>query len=232
MSPWASVIGSIFYYVILCLGAVFYFLRGSLTAILDIFLVILAPVIHLISYIAHGFLMPVYFLSKFEVCCSRKHSGYRFYIPATDVELYTLQKANASNQCHSLFVHSPLLCMFADLQQTLYIYLGVAALIGLFTGSLLHFSSSILIRVLDLQNLPEDSDRTAASVRVAREKKRHDDAWQASTPIQSRQARARMEYTSKDYSEYIENNRGKRKEGHGLLSQTILEEDDDSADGF
>ncbi len=41
-----------------------------------------------------------------------------------------------------------------------------------------------------------------------------------------------MEDTSKDYSEYIERDRGKRKEGQGLLSQTILEEDDDSEDGF
>ena len=129
-------------------------------------------------------------------------------------------------------VRTPRLCKYADLQQTLYIYLGVAALIGLFTGTFLHFSSSLLTRVLDLRTSPQESGRTAASVRAARERKRLEDAWQASTPIRSRQARRRMEDTSKDYSEYVEKDRGKRKEGQGLLSQTILEEDDDSADRF
>jgi hypothetical protein len=38
--------------------------------------------------------------------------------------------------------------------------------------------------------------------------------------------------TSEDFSEYIEKDRGKRKGGQGLLSQTILEEDDDSAGEF
>jgi hypothetical protein len=108
----------------------------------------------------------------------------------------------------------------------------VAALIGLLTGSLLHFSSSMLTTALNLQASPELSGRTAASVRAAREKKRLEDAWQASTPFRSNQARTRVEDTSKDYSEYIEKDRGKRKEGQGLLSQTILEEEDDSEDGF
>jgi hypothetical protein len=108
----------------------------------------------------------------------------------------------------------------------------VGALIGLLTGSLLHFSSSILTKALNIQALPEQSGRTAASVRATREKQRLEDAWQASTPIRSNQARARVEDTSRDYSEYIEKDRGKRKEGQGLLSQTILEEEDDSEDGF
>jgi hypothetical protein len=90
----------------------------------------------------------------------------------------------------------------------------------------------MLIKVLNLQDSPEQSGRTAASVRAAREKKRLEDAWQASTPIRSNQARTWVEDTSKDYLEYIEKDRGKRKEGQGLLSQTILEEDDDSEDGF
>jgi hypothetical protein len=73
---WPSVIGSIFYYVILCLGTVFYFIWGSLNAILGFLLVILAPVTHLATYIAHGFLIPIYFLGKFEVCSSTIISGH------------------------------------------------------------------------------------------------------------------------------------------------------------
>jgi hypothetical protein len=41
-----------------------------------------------------------------------------------------------------------------------------------------------------------------------------------------------VDETSKDYSEYIEKDRAKWKEGQGLLSQTILEEEDDSDDDF
>jgi hypothetical protein len=108
----------------------------------------------------------------------------------------------------------------------------VAALIGLLTGSFLHFSSNMLTQALNLRVSPEQPNRTAASVRAAREKKRLEDAWQASTPFRSGHVRARVEETSKDYSEYIEKERGKWKEGQGLLSQTILEEEDDSDDGF
>lgn len=120
----------------------------------------------------------------------------------------------------------------ANFQQMLYEYLGVAALIGLLAGSLLHFSSDMLMQALGLQASPEHSGRTAASVRVAREKRRLEDAWPASTPVRSNQTRAKVEENSKDSSEYVEKDRNKRKEGQGLLSQTILEEDDDSEDGF
>jgi hypothetical protein len=90
----------------------------------------------------------------------------------------------------------------------------------------------MLTQALNLQASPEHSGRTAASVRAAREKKRLEDAWKASTPFRSGHERARVEETSKGHSEYIEKDRGKWKEGQGLLSQTILEEDDDSDDGF
>jgi hypothetical protein len=67
---WPSVITSIFYYVVLCLSTVFYSIWALLNAILGFLLVILAPAIHLTTYVAHGFLIPIYFLGKFEVCSS------------------------------------------------------------------------------------------------------------------------------------------------------------------
>jgi hypothetical protein len=36
----------------------------------------------------------------------------------------------------------------------------------------------------------------------------------------------------KKYAEWLEKDVGKRREGDGLLAQTILEEEDDSEDGF
>lgn len=70
--PWAlAVLGGFFYYLIRSLGTGFYLVWRLLRAIFDLILVILAPAIHLASYIAYGFLVPVYFLSRFEVCFSK-----------------------------------------------------------------------------------------------------------------------------------------------------------------
>ena len=95
----------------------------------------------------------------------------------------------------------------------------MAAVIGLLTGSILHISSSILVSVFNLSPTPEETGRSAASVRAAREKKQLEQAWQSSTiKNESWKAAPSME---KKYSEWLETDQG-------LLSQTILEEDDDS----
>ncbi|KAI9746527.1 MAG: hypothetical protein M1818_000240 [Claussenomyces sp. TS43310] len=111
--------------------------------------------------------------------------------------------------------------------ETLYIYFGVAALIGIITGSVLHFSSSLLITALGLRPTAEEKTRTAASVREARQQKKLEDSWQTSTRA-ARDTAARAELLRQEYAEYFDRDRGKRKDGAGLLSQTILEEDDDS----
>lgn len=118
--------------------------------------------------------------------------------------------------------------------QTLYIYLGVAALIGLVTGSILHISSSILISVLNLAPLPktESKGRTAATVRAAREQKMLEDAWQSPSAKQDHQGRTSDESLEIQYNQWLEKDAGKRKKNGGLFRQTILEEDDDSMDGF
>jgi hypothetical protein len=116
--------------------------------------------------------------------------------------------------------------------QTLYVYLGVAALIGLLTGSILHFSSTMLIRLLGLQPSPAYTSRTAAYIRAAREKRKLEDAWHVPPPTGHPRGRKRLEDPLKEYSEYLDKDRGKRRDGRGLLSQTILEEDDDSEAGF
>ncbi len=90
----------------------------------------------------------------------------------------------------------------------------------------------MLTTLFHLHPVPEEKGRTAASVRAARERKRLEDAWQSSTPVRGTQGSTRLDEQSKDYAEYLDKDRGRRREGQGLLSQTILEEDDDSEDGF
>jgi hypothetical protein len=109
--------------------------------------------------------------------------------------------------------------------KTLYIYLGVAAVIGLLTGSILHMSSSLLVSIFNLTPTPEETGRAAASVRAARETKKLEQAWQSSTTkIQGGNWKDDSS-TEKKFSEWLETDQG-------LLRQTILEEDDDSEEGF
>jgi hypothetical protein len=109
--------------------------------------------------------------------------------------------------------------------ETLYIYLGVAAVIGLLTGSILHISSSILVSVFNMTPAPEETGRSAASVRAAREKKKLEQAWQSSTTRIERGKLKEDPSMEKKFSDWLETEQG-------LLSQTILEEDDDSEEGF
>jgi len=116
--------------------------------------------------------------------------------------------------------------------ETLYIYLGVAAVIGLVTGSILHLSSTLLISMLNLSPLPEETQRSAASVRAAREQKKLEDAWQSSA-VESDQPRWKVDISMEaKHGDWSEKDATKRREDHGLLGQTIIEEDDDSEGGF
>jgi len=108
--------------------------------------------------------------------------------------------------------------------QTLYIYLGVAVIVGLITGSILHLSSSVLVSLFNLSSNPEQSGRTAASIRAARAQKKRDSQGFGSM----REIDPSIE---KKYARWLEKNGGGREE-QGLLGQTIIEEDDDSEDAF
>lgn len=90
----------------------------------------------------------------------------------------------------------------------------------------------MLIKLLGLHPLPAYTSRTAASVRAAREKRKIEDAWHIPAPPGHLRGRNWLEDPLKEYSEYLDKDRAKRIDGHGLLSQTILEEDDDSGGGF
>jgi hypothetical protein len=68
-------------------------------------------------------------------------------------------------------------------------------------------------------------------VRAAREQKKLEDAWQSSSSRGEAKLRADPLVETK-YAEWLEKDVGKRREGDGLMGQTILEEEDDSEDGF
>ncbi len=111
--------------------------------------------------------------------------------------------------------------------KTLYIYFGIAAVIGLAFGVILHASSSVLVSSFNLSSGPEDRGQTAASVRAAREKKKLQQAWQSSI-LESDRSSSRTDAPIERYAEWLEKDMdmSQRREEQGLLGQTILEEDD------
>ncbi|TVY81471.1 hypothetical protein LSUE1_G003205 [Lachnellula suecica] len=108
--------------------------------------------------------------------------------------------------------------------ETLYIYLGIAAVIGIITGSILHISSTILVSIFNLAAVPEETGRTAASVRAAREQKKLEGAWESS--VSKGESAGSKKDASTRNTEWLGSELGKRREDQGLLGQTILEEDD------
>ena len=84
--------------------------------------------------------------------------------------------------------------------------------------------------ILNLTPIPEETGRSAASVRAAREQKRLEETWKGSTSMGEPGIWKRDASKEKKYSEWLEKDLGKRRD-EGLLASTIIEEDD-SEDGF
>ena len=118
------------------------------------------------------------------------------------------------------------------MSQTLYIYLGVAALIGLVTGSILHLSSALLTSLFNLNPTHEEKGRSEASISSASEDGKLEKIWRNSLTKEYQQSLHHDSSLEKKYAEWLEKDIGKRKEDYGLLGQTIIEEEDDADDGL
>ena len=125
--------------------------------------------------------------------------------------------------------------------QALYIYFGVAIIVGLVTGLILHVLSRTSKHILGLDTQPPETEtkakgHTAASYRASREKKKKLDKEVANV------AKARLQVLDSLLHEAVQHSRGGRasmpqgpntpKRRDGLLSTTILEEVEDSEGDF
>ncbi|APA08119.1 hypothetical protein sscle_03g028890 [Sclerotinia sclerotiorum 1980 UF-70] len=109
--------------------------------------------------------------------------------------------------------------------EALIIFLGSAIFIGLITGSVLRISSNVLESLFKLTSNPEDTGHPLVSIHATKEQKKQKTKpdllkWKVDPSVEKR------------YSEWLEKDGGRKKDEHGLLAQTIIEEDDDSDDGF
>ena len=91
------------------------------------------------------------------------------------------------------------------------------------TGAALHYSSGFVIAVLKLDQAPVQPKRTLAKYRAEKQKKAA--IVKMTVPLSG--ARPRFDGVLKEeYSDWIRQDKGRGKKG--LLSTTILEEDDSS----
>ncbi|KAI9881353.1 MAG: hypothetical protein M1830_003360 [Pleopsidium flavum] len=105
--------------------------------------------------------------------------------------------------------------------ETLYIFFGVAALVGAVTGLVLHLSSSFVATTLSLDAVTEEQGRTVASYRAEKQR--------AKLSIPRIGAQRKIDRSLKtDYADWLGKDKGQGRKG--LLSTTILEENDDSED--
>ena len=116
--------------------------------------------------------------------------------------------------------------------QTLYIFFGVAALVGIVTGTGLHYASGFMASVLNIDSRAEERQvRSVAEYRAKRQEKRKKEARSPVLPeiglSQPKPGGAMRE----EYSEWLKQNKGVRRK-KGVIPSTILEEDDSSEDGF
>ena len=112
--------------------------------------------------------------------------------------------------------------------QTLYIFFGVACLIGVVTGAALHYSSGFVSSVLKLDQAPAQPGRTLARYRAEKQKKQ---AAKVRMTMPLIGAPSKIDGALKEeYSDWLRHGKGQGQKG--LLSTTILEEDDSSEAGF
>lgn len=85
--------------------------------------------------------------------------------------------------------------------------------------------------LFNLTPVPEEAGRSAASVRAARERKKLEHAWQSSA-AKNEQVKWGSDISLERYTDWVGKDASQRREDQGVIGQTIIEEDDDSEDGF
>ncbi|KAH8821694.1 hypothetical protein F5884DRAFT_768739 [Xylogone sp. PMI_703] len=111
--------------------------------------------------------------------------------------------------------------------ETIYIYLGVAAVIGLLAGFLLHITSSILTSLFNLNSPSKKTQRTTDSMNVPRKQKNLENSWSGVGDSTYQDTMRIDDSVQNKYVDWLEKDT-RRHRDQGLLTQIILEEEDDS----
>lgn len=180
--------------------AVYYIARPIFHSLIFVLATITSPLLHLGSFCLYGCWYAFHILGKFE-----------------------------ASQVKRGVVHKCFIGPLTGSLQTLYIFFGIAALVGIVTGMSLHYLSGFIISLLNLDASPEEQrGRTLASYH-AEERERWDAKGPIMTPGQKGEGPLRNNLRLKeDYMDRISVTQDQRS---GNRFNTILEEED-SSDGF
>ena len=175
-----------------------------LLRVLSFLSLLAAPFLHLGHYIIHACWYPFHILGKFEVTLL--------------AEAHVVPSLETTN-CHA---------------QTLYIFFGVATLVGILTGTSLHYISGFIGTLLKLESRDEAQQsrgRTLAAYRIEKREKQRQKGDTGLLKIPRYMPQASGDVSPKEESmDLFRQDRGRRK--GSLIRTTILEEDDSSEGGF
>ncbi|MCJ1434111.1 hypothetical protein MMC27_003477 [Xylographa pallens] len=113
--------------------------------------------------------------------------------------------------------------------ETLYIYFGVAALVGICTAAILHYSMTFVIKNLRIDGSGEERGRTLSSYRAEKTERQAEKIRQTLPKVGLKPKRLDTG-VKEEYSKWLKQDKGFATKG--LLSTTILEEEDSSEAGF
>lgn len=116
--------------------------------------------------------------------------------------------------------------------QTLYIFLGVALLLGVAAGTALHYTSSFLTVLMNLNGQSQEPPRgrTMASYRAGRTGKLQRKVINRPSPGVAASPQLVDTTSTEDFTKFLEQHRQSGRKN--LWSSTILEEDETSDDGL
>ncbi|KAG8532118.1 uncharacterized protein KY384_003755 [Bacidia gigantensis] len=119
-------------------------------------------------------------------------------------------------------------------QQTIYVFFGVATLVGLLTGTGVHFASRLVASILHIDALAKESGqrgRTIAEYRASKDEslEQTDDLGKAVQQVEIQRKDTERANELKDW-DWAAEDRGRSR--NGSLPNTILEEEDSSDYGF
>ena len=116
-------------------------------------------------------------------------------------------------------------------RKTLYVYFGVAVLVGVLTGTSLHYASKYVRTTLQIESHFEKSHRGLAGYRDAR-RKRVEGRIQPSASVVIKIHQPKIGGGLEDeYDDWLKQDKT-RQNRKGAIPSTILEEDDSSDNGF
>lgn len=128
---------------------------------------------------------------------------------------------------------SPTLLSAKGPLQTLYIFFGVAVLVGVLTGTSLHYASGFLITILKLESqATEQRERTLATYRAEKLEK-----LEEAEPLLKLQSEKESETNidvtlRRELADWTWGKQQQDRRKRGLIPTTILEEEDSSEGGL